>query len=68
MQTESTSLTVGGFSQPSVRRPLIEQSGSAEVGLAQRFLWIFPQPTYSHFDTLKPVDGQFTENMGKVKN
>jgi len=63
---ESTSLTVGGFSQPSVGRALIEQSGSAEVGLAQCFLWIFPLQTYSYFDTLKPVDGQFTENIGKV--
>ena len=65
---ESTSLTVGGFSQPSIGRALIEQSGSAEVGLSQRFLWIFPQPTYSHFETLKPVNEKFTENIGKEKN
>ena len=62
---ESTSLTIGGFSQPSVARALIEQSGSTEIGLAQRILWIFPQPTYSRFSTLKPVDKTFTENLGK---
>ena len=61
---ESTSLTVGGFSQPSVARALIEQSGSAEIGLAQRILWLFPKPAYSRFDTLKAVDDQFTENLG----
>ena len=69
MQTsmESISLTVAGFSQPNVGRALIEQPGSAEVGLAQHFLFNFPQPTYSHFDTLKPVDGRFTENIGNVE-
>ena len=53
---ESTCLTVGGFSQPSVARVLIGQSGSAEVGLSQRFLWLFPQPSYSRFGTLEAVD------------
>ena len=62
---ESTSLTIGGFSQPSVARALIEQSGSTEIGLAQRILWVFPQPAYSRFNTLKPVDKIFTENLGK---
>ena len=33
-----TALTVGGFNQPPVARTLIEQSGSAEIGLSQRFL------------------------------
>ena len=65
---ESTSLTVGGFSQPSVARVLIKQPGSAEIGLAQRILWLFPQPTYSRFDTLKAVDDQFTDNLGMCKN
>ena len=53
---ESTSLTVGGFSQPSVARALIEQSGSAEIELARRILWLFPKLAFSHFDTLKAVD------------
>ena len=61
---ETTCFTVGGFSQPSVARSLIEQSGSAEIGLTQRFLWMFPRPAYSRFCTLEAVDTQFTENIG----
>ena len=63
---ENTCLTVGGFSQPSVARSLIEQSTSAEVGLTQRFLWIFPKPTYSRFCTLEEVNKHFTENIGEA--
>ena len=63
---ETTCLIVGGFSQPSVARSLIEQSTSAEVGLTQRFLWNFPKPTYSRFCTLEEVDEHFTESIGKV--
>ena len=44
---DSTSLTIGGFSQPAIARSLIEQSGSSEIGLAQRILWIFPKPQSS---------------------
>ena len=62
---ESTALTVGGFSQPPVARTLIEQSGSAEIGLSQRFLWLFPQPSYSRFHTLESVDTDFTESLGE---
>lgn len=62
---ESTCLTVGGFSQPTIARALIEQSGSAEVGLSQRFLWMFPKPSYSLFHTLESVDRQFTDSLGK---
>ena len=36
---ETTNLTVGGFSQPPVVRGLIDQGGSTEIGLTQRFLW-----------------------------
>ena len=40
---ETTNLTVGGFSQPAVARSLIDQAGSTEIGLAQRFLAVdFP--------------------------
>ncbi|XP_065911094.1 uncharacterized protein [Dysidea avara] len=63
---ESTSLTVGGFSQPSIARSVIEQCGSAEIGLAQRFLWLFPQPVYSRFETLQPVKKEFTESLIEV--
>ena len=62
---ETTCLTVGGFSQPSVARSLIEQSGSAEIGLSQRFLWLFPQPSYCRFNTLEGVDKQFSDSLGE---
>ena len=62
---DTTSLTVGGFSQPSVARTLIEQSASAEIGLTQRFLWCFPKPSYSKFSTLEKVDEEFTQKLGK---
>lgn len=62
---DSTCLTVGGFSQPSVARALIEQSGSAEIGLSQRFMWLFPQPSYARFETLEGVDSHFTSTLGK---
>jgi len=62
---DSTCLTVGGFSQPSVARALIQQSGSAEIGLSQRFMWLFPQPSYARFETLEGVDSYFTSTLGK---
>ena len=65
---DSTCLTVGGFSQPSVARVLIEQSGSAEIGLSQRILWLFPQPAYSRFSTLEAVDSNFTDVLGMYRN
>lgn len=60
----STSLTVGGFNQPSVARSLIELPGNAEKGLSQRFLWFFPKPVYGEFDSLEPTDKAFTEKIG----
>ena len=64
---ETTSLTVRGFSQPSVARTLIEQSASAEIGLIQRFLWCFPKPSYAKFSTLEEVDEGFTQALGKYQ-
>ena len=61
---ETTCFTVGGVSQPTVARPLIEQPGSADIGLTQRFLWMFLRPAYSRFCTLEAVNTQFTENIG----
>ena len=61
---EITNLVVAGFSQPSVSRALIEYPGNTEKGFSQRFLWIFPKPSYSHFDTLEPIDECFTEQIG----
>lgn len=59
-----TSLTVGGFNQPNVARCLIELPGNAEKGLSQRFLWLFPRPVYSEFDSLEPTDKVFTDKIG----
>lgn len=61
---DETNLVVGGFSQPSVARALIEFAGNTEKGFSQRFLWIFPQPSYAHFESLEPVDKQFTDQLG----
>jgi hypothetical protein len=60
----STSLTVGGFNQPSVARNLIELPGNAEKGLSQRFLWLIPKPVYGKFDSLEPIDKTFTQKIG----
>ena len=62
---ETTSLTIGGFSQPGVARTLIEEPGSIETGLTQRFLWSFPKPSYARSGTLEAVDEHFTELLGK---
>lgn len=62
----STSLTVGGFNQPSVVRNLIELPVNAEKGLSQRFLWLFPKPVYCSFDSLEPIDKAFTTKIGTV--
>ena len=64
---KTTSLTVGGFNQPSVARCLIELPGNTEKGLSQRFLWLFPRPVYSEFDTLEPTDKVFTDKIGRYK-
>jgi len=61
---ERTSLVVGGFTQPLVARSMIEQPGSTEKGLAQRFLWMFPQPVFEEFSQLEPIDETFTDLIG----
>ena len=61
---ETTSLSLGGFSQPSVARTVIEQPGSAETGLSQRFLWCFPKPSFARFETLEAVEETFSELLG----
>ena len=55
---------VGGFTQPSVARTLIEQQSSAERGFCQRFLWIFPKPVFGKFKSLEPVKPEFNESIG----
>ena len=61
---ESTSLTVGGFNQPSVARNLMELPGNAEKGLSQRFLWLCPKPVYNEFTSLGKIDKSFTNKIG----
>lgn len=65
---ERTALTVGGFTQPTVAKSLIELPASVEKGLTQRFLWIFPEPSFANFDSLELIDQNFTEYLGKYKN
>lgn len=65
---ESTNLTIGGFSQPAVARSLIEQSGSSEIGLAQRILLIFPKPSYAKVSTLEAVEENFVDALGNTKS
>lgn len=60
----STNLTLGGFTQPAVARSLIENNVNIEKGLPQRFMWVFPKPTYANFETLQPVDTTFTTQLG----
>lgn len=53
---EQTNLTVGGFTQPS----------NIEKGLSTRFLWIFPKPCYAKFESLEPIDQEFSTALGTV--
>ena len=64
---DRTALTVGGFTQPSVARALIELPASIEKGLTPRFLWIFPKPSFAGFSTLEPVEEEFSHYLGEVK-
>jgi hypothetical protein len=63
---EETYLIVGGFSQPSVARGLIEYPGNTEKGLSQRFLWLFPKPSYANFESLESVNRDFSESLGML--
>ncbi len=60
-----TGLTVGGFTQPTVARNLIEVQGNVEKGLCQRFLWQFPKPTTVQFSDLQKVNETFSACVGK---
>ena len=60
---ETTSLTIGGFSQPAVAHPLIEQAGSAEIGLTQHFLWCLLKPSYAKSQTFEAVERAFTASL-----
>lgn len=63
-EMDHTSLTVGGFTQSAVARSLIELPSNIEKGLSTRFLWVFPEPCYTKFQELEPVDPVFTTSLG----
>ena len=60
-----TGLTVGGFTQPTVARNLLELQPAVEKGLVQRFLWIIPKPSFSPFSSLESANGEFSDLLGK---
>ena len=60
----STSLTIGGFTQPSMAKSLIELPQSIEKGLVQRFLWILPRLSYANFASLESADDKFQDYLG----
>ncbi len=64
-QMDRTALSIGGFTQPGVARNIIEQRNGAERGFSQRFLWIFPKPTFAKFASLKPVTENISISLGK---
>ena len=61
-----TMLTVGGFTQPSVARSLIEQPSNSEKGLSSRFLWLFPNVVYGNFDDLGQVNLDFISKISML--
>ena len=63
---QHTGLTIGGFTQPSVARNLLEQPVNIEKGLCQRLLWLVPKPTSTPFDDLQCVNKEFTTSIGET--
>ena len=59
-----TGLTVGGFTQPSVARNILEHHANVEKGLCQCFLWLVPKPTNIAFEDLY-VHTDFSTAIGK---
>ena len=62
-----TGLVVGGFTQPSVARGLIESIANIEKGVCQRFLWILPKPSPTKFCDLKEMNEEFSNKIGNVE-
>lgn len=62
---DHTGLTIGGFTQPSVARNLIEHPPNVEKGLCQRFLWLVPKPKPTFFDELETVEQTFSVSIGE---
>ena len=63
---QHTGLTIGGFTQPSVARNLLEQSVNIEKGLCQRFLSLVPKPITVPFDDLQCVNRDFCTAIGET--
>lgn len=61
----STQLMVGGLTQPTVSRGLIEIPASAEKGLLNHFSRLFPKPLYGSLSSLGIVDQDFIEKIIK---
>ena len=61
--TPATNITVGGFNQLAVARAQIELPGNGVKGLSQKFLWLFSE-WYAEFDSLEPIDTDFTDKIG----
>ncbi len=61
---DRTSLIIGGFTQPSVARAIIEAQGGSQKGFRQRFMWVFPKPIFGHLDTLTTTNDQ--EELSKL--
>lgn len=61
-----TSLTVGGFTQPTTATNIMIVPGNAEKGLSQRFLWICPKPVFLEYYSLGRVDQVFYDKVGEL--
>ena len=60
----TTRLTVGGFTQPSVARNLIDIPSNTDKGFSHRFLWTFPPPLFGKFENLGCVSQMFVDALG----
>lgn len=67
-QMGKMAVIVSGFTQPTVAKSLWDQQASIEKGLPQRFLWLIPQPSFSTFELLEPIDETFYDSIGNYFN
>ena len=63
---DHTGLSLGGFMQPSIARALIVYPPNVDKGLCQRFLWLAPEPTLTHFNDFQHVDKEFCASIGMI--
>lgn len=64
---ERTALMVGGFTQPSLAKRLIQFPASIEEVLHRGFLWLFPKSSFSMLESLETVDERFCCYLGEYK-